>query len=175
MKHNAILLPLLVSLSMTAHAQSPGEPAPIGIDSDIADLDISGTWNYRTSNHRVSGKCPVGTPMAGTLMISKEAAGLGLQVMSGARCEPASMCSYTGEINSGNALFSNVDDVDDEGGMASNAMNIHFSSNEGGWGVVSSSYTHPAGFGCQWTHHITLTRNKASNKASGDAPGIMAK
>ena len=115
---------------MTAQAQDPGEPTPMGIDSDIADLDISGSWNYSTSNHKVQGRCPVGTPMSGTLMISLGADGLGLQVMSGATCRPASMCSYTGEIVSGNALFSSVDD---EGGMASNAMNIHFSSEESGW------------------------------------------
>jgi hypothetical protein len=175
MKHHATLLPLLVSLSMTAHAQAPGEPTPIGIDSDIADLDIFGTWNYSTSNHKVQGKCPNGTPMRGTLQISRGAGGLGLQVMSGAVCNPASMCSYTGEFNSGNALFSNVDDVDDEGGTASNAMNLHFSSEESGWGEVSSTYTHPKGFECHWTHHITLTRKKAATDEAHGAPELQRK
>lgn len=98
---------------MTAEAQDPGEPTLMGIDSNIADMDISGSWNDSTSNHKVQGRCPVGTAMSGTLMITLGADALGLQVVSGAVCVPVYMCSQRGEFNSGNALFS---DVDDEGG-----------------------------------------------------------
>lgn len=50
-------------------------------------------------------------------------------------------------------------------------MNIRFNSEESGLGEVSSTYTHPKGFECQWTHHIRLTRKKSHR----DTPELQEK
>ena len=139
--------------------ETPLLPVPV----DPEKVDFTGTWNYSTANHTVSGRCPNGTPMAGTLFISHTGGEAGVMVQSGAVCNPASMCMYSGGILEGALVVSNTDTVDEEGGSASNAMQLFFGSASEGWGGVSSSYVHPKGFECQWRHDIRLWRSEKSD------------
>lgn len=139
-------------------AQSDIEPTPIPLDPSM--VDFAGTWQYSTSNHRVSGDCPNGSALDGTLAITRNGTEVGLMVMSGAVCNPASMCMYSGGIDDEYLLVSNTDTVDDEGGSATNALRLHFYSAAEGQGVSSSSYVHPKGFECQWSHDILIWRSE---------------
>lgn len=146
----------LSALPALSQQDVPPEPIPV----DPAMIDISGTWSYSTSNHQVSGDCPAGTPMAGTLSISTDGGAVGLMLETGARCDPAAMCMFDGAVADGAVLVSNTATVDDEGGSATNAMQLFFSSPGAGRGSVSSRYVHPKGFECQWSHDIALWRSE---------------
>ncbi|MEZ5666477.1 MAG: hypothetical protein R3F55_03395 [Alphaproteobacteria bacterium] len=151
----AACLVLPAGLALPAWAD---DVAPVAIPVDPATIDIAGQWTYATSNHAVSGMCPLGTPMAGTLSIAVVDGAITVVVDSGATCSPASMCVYEGRIEQGAVVVSNTAVVDDEGGSASNAMQLFFTSPTAGAGRVASGYVHPEGFECQWTHDIALSR-----------------
>lgn len=145
------------ALSQVAMAQDDVPLVPLGIPAE--KFDFTGTWNYSTSNHNVSGQCPNGTPMSGTIAITHANAAVGLMISSGARCDPGSMCMFDGAVDeSGQLLVSNADTVDDEGGSAANAMRLFFLSEELGAGFVASGYVHPGGFECQWSHYVQIWR-----------------
>lgn len=139
-------------------AQDDITPVPIPVDPAL--IDISGVWVFSSSNHTVSGSCPVGTPMVGTLSIAKEEGAVSLQLLSGAMCNPVSMCSYSGEILESSILVSNGDEVDDEEGEVFNALNLFFYSEAKGAGNASSRYIHPKGFECHWEYSLKLSRPK---------------
>lgn len=147
----------LVATSQFSMAQGDVPLVPPGISADT--FDFSGSWNYSTSNHNVSGQCPNGTPMSGAIAITHANAAVGLMISSGATCDPGSMCMFDGAIDeSGQLLVSNTDTVDEEGGEATNAMRLFFLSEELGAGFVASGYVHPKGFECQWSHYIQIWR-----------------
>lgn len=103
--------------------------------------------------------CPPGPPVSGTATISAGGAGgYTLVFVSGRGCSPASMCTFTGTLSGKNLLVSNADTVDNEGGSASNALNLTVYNDGFISGNGSSSYTHPEGFECHWSHGITLSR-----------------
>ena len=141
-----------------AFAASTDDTPPISLDPGT--VNFTGTWQYSTFNHKVSGRCPNGSPMDGTLAITLTGAEVGLMVTSGATCNPASMCMYSGGIDDEYMLVSNTDTVDEEGGSATNALRLHFYSASEGAGESSSSYVHPDGFECQWSHNILLWRSE---------------
>ena len=145
-------------LATAALAASDIEPVPLPVDP--ASVDFTGSWNYSTANHQVSGACPNGSPMDGTLEITQSSGEVGLMVTSGAACDPASMCMYSGAIAEGAVLVSNTAVVDEESGSASNALQLFFSSAANGSGISASGYVHPEGFECQWSHNILLWRSE---------------
>ncbi len=155
-----ILATVTAVVGYSASAAAQGDIAPVPIPLDPATIDITGTWNYSTANHKVSGDCPNGSPMNGTLAITREGAEAGLMIMSGATCDPASMCMFGGGLTGEYLLVSNTDTVDEEGGTATNAIQMFFSSPAQGSGSASSSYVHPEGFQCQWSHDVLIWRSE---------------
>lgn len=152
----ALISILFVALvAGTAWAQIESAPLPVPAEK----IDFAGSWNYATSHHRVSGVCPNGAPMSGTLEITRNGAAVGLMVTSGAVCDPPSMCLYDGAIEDGQLILSNTAVVDEEGGSASNALRLFFTSPTAGSGEAASGYVHPKGFECQWSHRIALWRS----------------
>ena len=121
-------------------------------------INIAGTWNYTASGSSVTGMCPPGPPGSGTVTISGGAGGYTVVFVSGRVCSPASMCTFTGTLSGNTLLVSNGDTVDDEGGSASNALNLTVYNNGFISGDGSSSYIHPEGFECHWSYSITLTK-----------------
>jgi hypothetical protein len=170
MKPLFTLLASLAFLSLATLSRAQDEMPPVPLPGNAANMDITGTWSYSTFDHRISGRCPAGQPMAGTLIIGQKENSLDVFIQSGAVCNPVSMCSYTGAIIDGNVVVSNTDTVDDEGGSATNAMRLYFFSETSGGGQVSSRYVHPEGFECHWSHYMKLSRpsdkeeKPASNK-----------
>lgn len=157
MKRIALAIAACASLcAFPTYAQDLPDSVPISVDA--ATIDFSGIWAFRSANHTVSGFCPNGTPMVGTLSISQQDGAIALQLLTGATCDPASMCSYTGEIIEGNVVLSNNDVVDDENGEVTNAVNLFFFSEASAGGNVSSRYLHPEGFECVWKYNLELTR-----------------
>ncbi|WP_324754299.1 hypothetical protein [Roseovarius sp. Pro17] len=153
----AFIVLFIAALSLGAKAQDGIPPVSLGIPAD--KFDFTGTWNYSTSNHNVSGRCPNGKPMSGTMQITHSGAAVGLMISSGATCNPGSMCIFDGAIDSGGQVtVSNTDTVDEEGGEATNAMRLFFLSEELGAGLAASGYVHPDGFECQWSHYIQIWR-----------------
>ncbi len=157
MKNLALAVTVCASMAaFPTYAQNTPDPVPIPVDA--ATLDFSGIWAFSSANHTVSGRCPNGTPMVGTLSIGQQDGAISLQLLSGTACDPASMCSYAGEIQLGNVVVSNNDVVDDENGEVTNAMNLFFYSGAKAGGNVSSRYLHPNGYECVWEYNLELTR-----------------
>jgi len=153
----AFIVLAIAAMSRFAMAQDDIPLVLLGIPAD--KFDFTGTWNYSTANHNVSGRCPNGQPMSGTMEITHSGAAVGLMLSSGATCNPGSMCMFDGSIDdSGQLIVSNTDTVDEEGGSAANAMRVFFLSEELGAGFVASGYVHPDGFECQWSHYVQVWR-----------------
>ncbi len=123
-------------------------------------INIGGTWDYTASGSSVTGVCPPGPAALGTITISGSAGVYTLVFVSGRVCSPASMCTFTGTLKGNTLLVSNADIVDDEGGSASNALNLTVYNNGFISGDGSSSYIHPEGFECHWSYSINLSRGK---------------
>jgi len=134
----------------------PLVPIPIPFDM----LDLNGTWNYTTSQPTVSGACPAGSAVAGTAAIGQQGTGVTFQYTSGARCQPAGVCSYTGTIDEEDNQFvvANSVVVDDEGGTVSSAIRLTVFNNGLAKGEGTNHYVHPEGFECRWNMDVTLTR-----------------
>lgn len=158
MKHLVMLIAALWYGAAAALAESDIPLVPLPLEAE--NVEFTGTWNYSTSNHQVAGDCPNGTPMSGTLAITQSGGEIGVMFTSGAVCNPASMCMFSGAIKDGQLVVSNTAIVDDEGGSASNALRLFFYSASEGGGESASGYVHPKGFECQWKNMIDLWRSE---------------
>lgn len=147
-----------ISITSIATAQSDMPLVPLTPPINPALINIAGTWNYTSSGSSVTGMCPAGPAASGTVTISGGAGGYTVVFTSGRVCSPASMCTFTGTLSGNTLLVSNGDTVDDEGGSASNALNLTVYNNAFISGNGSSSYIHPEGFECHWSYTINLSR-----------------
>lgn len=134
-------------------ADIPIAPIVPGLDKDIlvnpADFDISGVWEYSSD-----------IPTAGILEITAMNGAVALELVSGAVCEPETMCSFDGAIQDKALVVSNSAIVDDEGGSATNALAIYFLSETDAMGSGSSRYVHPTGYEKQWSYTLNMHRPK---------------
>lgn len=151
---------LICVLTVPTLARSEDDMPPQPLPRNAEDVKYTGTWRYATSNHQVSGACPAGQAMAGTLTITQEDALAQVLIVSGAVCNPAFSCVYSGVIEQGDLLVANSGIVDDEGGKVTNELRLYFFSDESGGGESTSAYTHPGGFACQWSHNLQLMREE---------------
>ena len=141
----------------------PLVPPDLGDRADAGKIDLNGVWEFSTSNH--TGGCPgsgPGFPMAGLIEISQSGAGIAMQVVSGAICDPASMCSYGGQIAQGDLILWNSDTVDDEGGKVTNTLHLIFANNSLAQGVGGSLYVHPK-MSCAWNWDMMIHRPEVKN------------
>ncbi len=148
----------LICFSNTAYSKAGDdiktEPLPISPKK----IDLTGTWKYTSSGHKVTGKCPPGKPLAGTMKIVQKGKQVSLSYTSGAVCNPASVCNYSGVLKDNQLTASNTAVVDEEGGQVVNALGLVIMSNKSAHGTSSSRYTHPKGFECHWESKIALSR-----------------
>jgi hypothetical protein len=157
----ALLVAACVSGANPLFAQEDDglEPVPLVPPKDV---DLNGTWNYRSSQPKVSGTCPPGKALAGTVEITQTGNEVTFKYTSGTKCRPAAVCSYTGflEYKKDNTEFvvANSVKVDEEGGEVSGAIHLNIFSNENGAGSGTSHYVHPKGFECRWDSQITIFR-----------------
>jgi len=159
MKRNfliAILMACVLAISAGVVIAQDPEPAPLPVDPSV--VDFTGVWSYTVTPMGVTGMCPPGVPGSGELSIAVSGDEVTLTFLSGRTCSPASMCTFTGRVEEGQIMVSNTDVVDDEGGEATNAIALFFSSDSNGWGRGSSRYLHPSGFECVWEENITISR-----------------
>lgn len=134
---------------------------PVPLPKKPNAINFVGSWRYHTSNHHVTGTCPLSAPTGGTLVIRRSGSTITLVFKSGTVCKPESLCHYTGAVKGDNLVFSNHAVVDNEGGNVTNAIRLSVYSATHAAGEVSSRYVHPQGFECHWTHNISLSRDKA--------------
>jgi hypothetical protein len=184
----AILLPASFTNAIGSSAPSTGEPAPsvpsnsggggdqgstnetVGpktgsevptqemVPPAAGNVNINGTWKYFTSGQTVSGVCPNRKPGNGKIIIQQNGGNVTLQFVSGAVCQPASMCDYTGTITGRNIKVSNEATVDSEGGKVLNTILLSFPSDAEAEGSSTSRYVHPDGLSCKWNSEIALMR-----------------
>ncbi|WP_417809865.1 hypothetical protein [Thioclava sp.] len=95
--------------------------------------------------------------MAGLMEITQANGAISMQIVSGAVCEPASMCSFTGEIAQGDLILWNHDTVDDEGGEVTNTLHLVFQNASLINGVGGAYYNHPK-MKCIWNWDIFAHR-----------------
>lgn len=164
----ARLAALLIALALPAGAQDiplvPLAPPDLGDRADAANIDLAGTWEFATSNHQ--GGCPGSGPgfaMGGLIDIAAQGGALRAQIVSGAGCDPASMCSFTGEIVKGDLILWNSDVVDDEGGKVTNTLHLIFINDSIAQGVGGALYLHPKGMSCIWNWDMMMHRPEMQN------------
>lgn len=153
--HGLIAIAAAVLVSGAAMGQEatdiPTAPIVPGLDKDIlvnpAGFDISGVWEYSSD-----------IPTAGILDITVEDGAVALELVSCAVCKPAEMCSFAGAIEDMALVVSNSAIVDDEGGSATNALAIFFTSETDAMGSGSSRYVHPEGYEKHWSYTINMHR-----------------
>jgi hypothetical protein len=148
---------VFVSFSTPVFAQETEdieEPLP------FEELNLNGTWNFSTPDLTVSGGCPAGSPVSGTAAVTQQGTELTLQYVSGARCDPAAVCSYTGTIDkeSNELVFTNSVTVDDDRGTVTSAIVLAVYNNELMDGDGTNHYVHPQGFECQWNMELVFSR-----------------
>ncbi|MEJ2582001.1 MAG: hypothetical protein P8127_10285 [Acidobacteriota bacterium] len=135
------------------------EPVPLVPPKDV---DLNGTWNYRTTKPTVSGACPPGKALAGTVAITQAGNEVTFEYTSGAKCRPPAVCSYSGVLefkkDSTDFVVANSVKVDGEGGEVSGAILLNIISNENAAGSGTSHYVNPKGFECRWDSQITIFR-----------------
>ncbi|MGC9418223.1 MAG: hypothetical protein ACP5EN_04545 [Rhodovulum sp.] len=169
------VLPLLVAAALPATAQVPDMPIlPEGWDipniaplpegqraEDPATLSISGAWIYSTSNHTLLAcdfPASPGEPMSGHMEIAEHDGGVTVTLVTGGRCDPASMCIFEGGIAGNILAVANSGTVDGEGGVAANGWAVIFTGTASGTGSGTSSYVHPKGYRCAWSYRVDLRR-----------------
>jgi hypothetical protein len=159
------LIPAVVVLAMATGAArvASDDVALVPPPKDPHKVNFTGSWQYRTTNHHVTGTCPVGTPTHGTLEIGNRGGAVTLTFKSGIVCKPESLCHYTGAINGDDVVLSSHAVVDNEGGSATNAIRLSIYSATRASGEVSSRYVHPQGFECHWTYRIELSRDQTGH------------
>lgn len=159
-KHVTFILALcgLICFGAVCLAEDDIPLAPLTPPINPGLINIAGTWSYTASGSSVTGMCPPGPPGSGTVTISGGGGAYTVVFVSGRVCSPASMCTFTGTLSGNTLLVSNADTVDDEGGSASNALNLTVYNNSFISGNGSSSYIHPEGFECHWSYTINLSR-----------------
>jgi hypothetical protein len=165
-----LLLFVFVSIPTPLFAQEDDEMPPVSLippTIPFKDIDLNGTWNYKISKPTVSGRCPAGSAMAGTAIITQQGSDVTLKYTSGAKCRPAAVCSYAGALEdppgegrSAILVVSNAVDVDDEGGTVSSAIRLTVYTNELAAGEGTNEYVHPEGFQCRWSMDVRLTREQ---------------
>jgi len=177
MRLRSIGTALLASVCLAAPvaAQGPGAPnLPEGWDvptipplpegeraQDPADLGISGAWIYATSHHTLlmcDFPTSPGQAMSGHMEIAEHDGGVTATLVSGAVCDPGSMCIYEGAVEGQILAVSNSAIVDEEGGRASNGWSLIFTGPGAGIGSGTSTYVHPKGYSCSWSYQISLRR-----------------
>lgn len=138
-------------------APLPEGSAPL----DPAALDISGAWIYETADHALL-QCDfptsAGQPMSGHMEIAEYDGGVSVTLVTGAECDPASMCLFDGGIAGSVLAVGTSGVVDEEGGVASSGLSILFTAPDAGVGSGTSVYVHPKGYRCSWGYTIRMRR-----------------
>ena len=142
----ALLIPMVFAMGLAAHS------------ARAAEYNLTGQWNYTTSNHWKKGVCPVGKDSTGTCRITQNGDDVILELLTGMVCSPASMCTFAGTVSGNAYTCSNSDTVDEEGGQATNTITFTASSMTEATGTDSSSYEHPK-MTCEWGFDISLSRD----------------
>ena len=162
MHFRQIVIAAALSVALPVSAQDielvPLVPPDLGDRANVANIDLNGVWEFATSNHQ--GGCPggaAGFPMAGLMEISQAGGAIAMQVVSGAVCDPASMCSFTGEIAEGDLILWNSAPVDEEGGKVTNTLHLVFQNDSLAQGVGGSLYLHPK-MSCLWSWDMIVHR-----------------
>ena len=155
------MIAVVVAFSTPLFAQDDEIPlVPLVDPIPFEDVDLNGTWNFKTTQPTVSGVCPAGTAVAGTAAITQNGNAVTLKYVSGAKCNPAAVCSYEGTLDEEGNQFvvANSVTVDSEGGTVTSAIRLTVYNNEFANGNGTNHYVHPKGFECRWNMNVVFTR-----------------
>ena len=155
------MIVVFVAFSTPVFAQDDDMPLEPLVDPiPFEDIDLNGTWNFQTTQPTVSGRCPAGTAVAGTAAITQNGNAVSLKYVSGAKCNPAAVCSYDGTLDEEENQFvvANSVTVDSEGGTVTSAVRLTVYNNGYADGNGTNHYVHPKGFECRWNMNVIFTR-----------------
>lgn len=130
----------------------------IAVPTRSAALDIGGDWSYEVSDAWKKGPCPLGKGGSGTIKLTQEGDTVKLVFVSGRKCRPKSMCTFSGKLTGEKLEVSNSAKVDNEGGVARNQITLTFTGGDAASGTSESSYAHPGGMECRWGSKLKLSR-----------------
>lgn len=126
-----------------------------------AQVSLTGTWDFKTSQHKEYGICEVGKPYSGKLTITQKDNHLTLVFLSGPIvCSPPAACKYQGKLKGDQAYFHNTTVAEGDRGSLLNSIHLNINSNLSAAGNVRSIKQFIGGSMCEWTHQIQLTRKK---------------
>jgi hypothetical protein len=154
---------IIILISTTIFLMSPqillGKEKPTSPPPNVP-YNISGTWNFQTSDHKEYGECQVGAPYSGKLTITqKDTHHLTMVMESGPTvCSPAAVCSYKGVMKEDEAKFFNTVVAEGQAGTLIDAIDLKVSSNNAAAGEVRNIQQFVGGSMCEWVHKIQLTR-----------------
>ncbi len=166
MAFRAAFISFFIILSLIS-ASAFGEGISLGNQADSSYLNMTGLWDYRTSDYTVTGTCPAGNPASGTLSIFHDGNGTGttvLQFLEGITCSPSETCLYRGTTQDVISIVVSNNLNDGSGGYATNTLAIRWSSNSTASGTGASVYNFANGVSCTWNYKISLTRRQGSSK-----------
>ena len=145
----------IVSANLFAKETAVPAPAPGG-----SPVDLSGTWNFQTSDFKEYGECLKGTPYSGKLTIAqKDPKHLTMVMESGPTvCSPAAACSFRGVLKDNEAKFFNTVPAEGQAGTLMNTIDLKILSNNSAGGEVRNIQQFIGGAMCEWVHQIQLTR-----------------
>lgn len=135
------------------------KPAKKPSMAEAASFNLTGTWNFQTSDPKEYGVCDVGTPYSGKLTIAQKDSHLTLTMEAGpVVCTPAAVCSYHGVLKGNEAKFFNTTVGEGEGQTLMNTIDLTVTSKNSASGEVRSIKQFLGGSMCEWVHKIQLTR-----------------
>jgi hypothetical protein len=123
-------------------------------------INLSGAWNFQTSDFKEYGECQKGTPYSGKLTITqKDPKHLTMVMDSGPTvCSPPAACNYKGVLKENEAKFFNTVVAEGEAGTLMNAIDLKIASNNSASGEVRNIQQFIGGAMCEWVHQIQLSR-----------------
>ena len=156
-------------LPLHAQQDSGGTDVPLIPIAPPEPADFVGIWDYVSGQPSVSGRCPAGSAMQGQLSIAYDFEApeqpenllegpVSLDILSGSVCEPASLCHLQGVIVNNAVAVGASAIVDDEDGEALVSWSLYFPTDKTAIGTVTSNYSHPSGFTCDWTVDVKMMR-----------------
>jgi len=153
-----IFLTVILSLAGTSSflsAQEGKTPDP------TTKMNLTGSWDFQTSDHKEYGVCERGKPYSGTLTITQDGTKLKLVLQSGPIvCSPPTACAYQGKLKGKDAHFHSASVVSGEGGSRLASIHLSFDSPSTASGKSRTIQQRIGGSMCEWTNHLQLTRKK---------------
>ncbi|MDX1386485.1 MAG: hypothetical protein R3257_02770 [bacterium] len=136
-----------------------GIPPVVAKEAQTPTLDLSGTWNFQTSDHKSYGICEKGKDYTGTLTITQTGDKVKLVFNSGPiLCSPPAACAYEGKIKGNQVYFHNASVAQGGRGTMLKSIHLKLDSPTSASGKSRDIKNFIGGSMCEWTSQIKLNK-----------------